>query len=70
MNLHADVTDWLHLIRAEYAEMPGLHLTKPQMCRLWGLDAFTCETIVTALLEQGFLRPTMRGAYVLGRAYS
>jgi hypothetical protein len=35
------VEDWLMLVRAEYVEMPGLSLTKPQVERLWGLDAVT-----------------------------
>ena len=29
------VVDWLHLIRAEYPEIPGLHLTRKQVQRLW-----------------------------------
>ena len=34
----APLTDWTHLIRAEYEEMPGLILTCAQVRRLWGLD--------------------------------
>lgn len=54
----------VHLIRAEYLEMPGLHLTKPQVQRLWGLDAMTCEALLSALIDVNFLRRTSRGAYV------
>ena len=39
MNHEDTMTDWLQLIRAEYHEIPGLHLTKPQVQRLWNLDA-------------------------------
>jgi hypothetical protein len=34
----ATVADWLQLIQSEYREIPGLHLTKPQVQRLWGLE--------------------------------
>jgi hypothetical protein len=30
------MAEWLRLIRAEYAESPGMALTKPQVQRLWG----------------------------------
>ncbi len=36
------LADWLHLIRAEHLEIPGLHLTTRQVQRLWGLDAVMC----------------------------
>ena len=58
------MTDWLHLIRAEYHEIPGLHLTKHQVQRLWNLDANTCEAILDALETDKFLRRTHTGAYV------
>ena len=58
------MTDWLHLIRAEYHEMPGLHLTKSQVQRLWNLDAGTCDAILDALEADHFLRRTPAGAYV------
>jgi hypothetical protein len=34
----ATILGWLHLIRAEFLELPGLHLTKVQIQRFWGLD--------------------------------
>ena len=55
--------DWLQLIRAEYLEMPGLHLTAGQVQRLWGLDASLCEALLTALVDGRFLR-CFRGAYL------
>jgi hypothetical protein len=61
----SDATDWLRLIRAEYLEMPGLHLTKPQFCRLWGLDPETCDKLLNALVAAEFLRCTSHNVYVL-----
>jgi len=58
------LTDWLHLIRGEYLEIPGLRLTKPQVQRLWGLDDLTSEALLTALIDVKFLRRTSQDAYV------
>ena len=60
----ATVTDWVQLIRAEYLEMPGLHLTRDQILRLWGLDVLTCDALLEALVDGRFLRRTPAGAYV------
>ena len=56
--------DWLRLIQAEYLEMPGLHLTKPQVQRLWRLEAHMCDDLLDALVASEFLRKTQRDAYV------
>jgi hypothetical protein len=61
----ARVTDWLGLIRAEYLELPGLHLTLPQARRLWGLDEVTSQAVFAALVDARFLKQTRTGAYVL-----
>jgi hypothetical protein len=58
------IADWLQLIRAEYAEVPGLHLTKPQVQDLWSLDPGVCEVLLKALVDDGFLRRTRRDMYV------
>ena len=58
------IADWLHLIRAEYLEIPGLHLTRKQVQRLWNLDDVTCDALLEALVEVRFLRQTQAGAYV------
>jgi hypothetical protein len=58
------ITDWLQLIRAEYLEIPGLCLTKPQVQRLWGLDPVTSEALLAALVDIRFLRRTRHDAYV------
>jgi hypothetical protein len=57
--------DWLRLIQAEYLEMPGLHLTKPQIQRLWRLDAHLCDALLEALVAADFLKKTSRNGYML-----
>jgi hypothetical protein len=59
------VHDWLGLIRAEYLEMPGLHLTKKQMQRLWNLESHLCDVLVDALVAADFLKETSGLAYML-----
>ena len=59
-----DLKDWLPIVRAEYTEFPGMHLTRPQMRRLWNLDAETCDALVDALEAERFLRRTNGDAYV------
>jgi len=56
--------DWLRLVRAEYEELPDLHLTRVEVERLWGLDAPTADAILTTLVSSGVLRKTARGGYV------
>ena len=59
------VQDWLHLVKAEYLEMPGLKLTKPQVRRLWNLEARTADALLDALVAADFLKRTPRDSYVL-----
>jgi len=54
---------WIRLIRAEYLEVPGLHLTRAQIQRMWGLDATTCDALIRALVETRFLRRTATDHY-------
>ena len=61
------IDEWLRRIQAEYLEMPGLHLTKPQIQRLWHLEPQVCDSVLKALVGVRFLRQTPRGAYVLAR---
>lgn len=61
---HPAVIRWLELIQAEYREMPGLRLKKPQMQRLWGLDPFVCDALVEALVDARVLRRTLDGSYM------
>ena len=51
-------------IRGEYTEMPGLRLTFAQACRLWQVDAPTCELLLEQLVRESFLRQTVDGFYI------
>lgn len=66
----ATTTDWVHLVQAEYMEMPGLQLTKAQVRRLWSLEEKTCDAVLEQLLAMHVLRRTPRNAYVLDAAVS
>ena len=55
-------------ITAEYLEMPGLSLTKPQMQRLWRLEAVICDALVDTLVTARVLRRTPMGTYVSVRS--
>jgi hypothetical protein len=55
----------LSVIKSEYQEMPGLHLSKTQVQRLWGLDPSECDVLLEMLQAADFLRVTARGDYVL-----
>ena len=57
-------SDWLELVRSEYLEMPGLHLTRKQFQRLWNFDGTTCDALLDTLLRAKFLRCIPDGAYV------
>jgi Fic family protein len=58
--------DWLRLVRAEYEELPDLHLTRAEVERLWDLDPPTAEAILSTLVSSGVLRKTARGGYIKG----
>jgi hypothetical protein len=58
-----DLTTWLARIESEYREMPSLHLTEPQMERLWGLDRSTRDAVLDLLVSRGVLAKTRRDAY-------
>ncbi len=60
----SSMTEWLSLIQAEYREIPGLRLTKPQVRRLWNLDPSTCDALLAELEAARFLRRTPKDAYV------
>ena len=46
----ATIFEWAQLVRAEYAEMPGLKLTERQIQRLWSLDAALCDAVIESLI--------------------
>ena len=57
------VGEWIRLIQAEFAEMPGLHLSKRQAQRLWNLDPQSADIVFEALESAHFLRRTAKGMY-------
>ena len=48
--------------------MPGLCLTFPQACRLWQLDAATCQRVLEILLGERFLAQRPDGAFIAFQA--
>ena len=50
-------------VRSEFLEMPGLQLSVPQACRLWGLDATTCGVVMEQLVQTKFLYRTRAGGF-------
>ena len=53
----------LHRIRGEFAEMPGLRLTKEQAARLWDLDIDLVTSLLRVLVDARFLVRTANGAF-------
>jgi len=53
----------LQRIKSEYTEMPGLALRPEQVQRLCGVDGASCQTVLEALVETGFLSKRPDGAY-------
>ena len=62
-------TDWSRVIQAEYREIPGLHLTKSQVRRLWGLDPQTCDEVLNTLIDAAILKKTAAETYALARFF-
>lgn len=55
-----------HLIartRGEYMEMPGLRLSVTEASRLWGFEKDLAETILRALVDDGFLKFAADGKF-------
>jgi DNA-binding IclR family transcriptional regulator len=48
-------------LTAEFREMPGLRLTPQQTARLIGVDLDTASSLLTTLVDRGFLRLTASG---------
>jgi hypothetical protein len=55
--------DLIQRVRSEFLEMPGLQLNVPQACRLWGLDATTCGSLMEQLVKSNFLYRTRAGGF-------
>jgi hypothetical protein len=62
------IGDLVLLIEAEYEEMPGLVLTCPQLCRMFGLDPPMCDAVVRELVEAGVLVRVPNGSYARRRS--
>jgi hypothetical protein len=62
------VGDLVVLVQAEYDEMPGLVLTCPQLCRMFGLDPPMCGAVVRELVEAGVLVRVPNGSYARRRS--
>ena len=60
--------DIVRLIQLEYAEFPGMALTKPQARRLFGIEPGKCDHILDDMVEAKLLRRTPGQTYVLNRA--
>ena len=56
-----DAQTLLARIRSEYQEMPGLRLTAAQAQRLWCLDQETCDSLLSELVEDKFLKRSTSG---------
>jgi len=60
----APLSALLDRVRAEYREMPGLSLTKPQATRLFGVAPSVCGAALRALVMEDFLFRTGEGVFV------
>ena len=60
----ANARDWVQFIKSEYAEMPGLHLSKRQAQRLWNLDAQSLELVFGVLEAAHFLKRMPNDIYI------
>ena len=67
MPVNQSVEDLIQRVRAEYLEMPGLHLTDAQARRLWALDKSICQRLLHSLLDAQFLTRTPDGRYCRAR---
>jgi hypothetical protein len=61
---HPPLDDVLQRVQGEFLEMPGLRLTQAQARRLWGLDAASCEALLSTLVDAKFLFRTRDGAFM------
>jgi DNA-binding IclR family transcriptional regulator len=55
----------VHRIRSEFGEMRGLSLTLAQAARLFGIPLEVCARILVGLADEGLLRSTTEGRYLL-----
>jgi hypothetical protein len=55
----------LRRVLAEYQDMRGLRLTRPQAARLWSLSDAECEAVLGALVATGHLYHDEDGQFAL-----
>jgi hypothetical protein len=55
--------DVLTRAKAEFLEMPGLHLTERQAARLWGCSHNVSEAVLIHLTGSRFLMRTRNGSF-------
>jgi hypothetical protein len=51
-------------IRGKNLDMPALGLTFGQACRLWHIDALTCQRLLEQLVREALLYKTDNGVYI------
>jgi hypothetical protein len=57
------IQDLLDRVRADFLEMPGLHLTADQVQRLCGIERTICALILDSLVTSKFLCVKPNGHY-------
>jgi len=55
--------DALNRLRAEFLEMPGMHLTPEQVQRLFGVERGRCQAVLDSLVHARFLSVRAGGRY-------
>jgi hypothetical protein len=58
---HHPLEDLLHIVCAEFEEMPGMRLTRMQFRRLWHLSDTDSEWLLRRLISSGFLAENDHG---------
>ena len=61
--LDGRLRDAVHLVKAEYLEMPGLGLTLPQVARFFSLTLQESAELIEVLVGEGLLICDERGTY-------
>jgi hypothetical protein len=66
-HVSARLSSVVRVIDAEFEEMPGLRLTRPQARRLWHLSDDECEQALEHLCRLGLLAQDPTGRYLRRR---
>ena len=57
------IEDALNRVRAEFLEMPGMHLRAEQVQRLCGVERPLCRAVLDSLVDARYLRVSPDGQY-------